>query len=412
MSNRNPTWTIFSYELNRNVRRRSFLFSTFILPVIAAFLIVGLPLLTQGGGNGGDDAEDSTDEVVFEGIETAGYVDAAGAFAPVEGPTADVLIAYPDEAAAQAALEADEIDVYYLIPEDYLENGDVTVVLPRFSIGQITSAPINQLLYSQLDVAPETLMRLANPANIEAVDVSTGEGSQFSNDEVNNTLTQVFALLLVFTLFGTNGYLMQSVIEEKETRLVEILLSSVRPLHLLVGKILALGLLGLLQLVVYVGVIIVASELAGQESIYGNLNISLNVWIIVVVYFILGYLLFAALFGAVGAISTSISEGPTYTVFFVLPAMSPWFFATAFALEPNGPLATGMSLFPLTSPLAMVMRFAVTEDIPLVEVLLSIAILVVSIVVMMWFAGRLFRVTTLLSGKVPRLSDLPKLVRG
>ncbi|MCL4256605.1 MAG: ABC transporter permease, partial [Anaerolineae bacterium] len=242
--------------------------------------------------------------------------------------------------------------------------------------------------------------------------LQTEADARVVNEEDNNSAVTIFAIIFVLALFGTNGYLMQTVIEEKETRLIEILLSSLTPLALLTGKILALGVLGLLQLVIYVGVLLIGMQLFGGDlSFLSAINLSAGTIIILVIYFVLGYLFFAAAFGAVGAISTSITEGPALATVFILPAMLPFLISSTFAQDPNGGVAVFMSLFPITSPMAMVMRTSVT-DVPVGELILSIGILTVTVVGMLWFAARLFRQHTLLAGAGFKLRDIPRLVFG
>lgn len=408
----NDLINVFIYELNRNIRRRAFLFSTFGLPLIAAVFIFGIQAFT---GNDGANPQDQFLQFDTEGISAAGYVDFSSEFADPGELAAEIAIPYADEAAAQAALDAGEITVYYVIPQDFLETGEVTMYAPRFNIGTLTSAPVEQLFYSQFvnelsDADITVLQRLVQPVQVETFDLTETDEAAEDIDQ-DSTVAQVFAIMFFLAIFGANGYLMQSVIEEKETRLVEILISSVRPLQLLGGKILAMGVLGLIQLVAYLGTFFIVSNIATGSNPLEGVTIEPTLLFWALVYFVLGYLLFAAAFGAIGAISTSLSEGPSISVVVVLPAILPWILAPVIAEDPNGAAATIMSIFPVTSPLGMIVRLTVT-DVPIVEIALSIGILIVSIIGMMWFAGRLFRVNTLLSGKVPGLRDIPQLLRG
>jgi len=125
----------------------------------------------------------------------------------------------------------------------------------------------------------------------------------------------------------------------------------------------------------------------------------------------LGYLFFAAAFGAIGAISTSLQNGPNLTMFLVFPAMFPFFMIGTFVESPDATLPVLLSLFPLTAPVAMVMRLTVST-VPISELLLSVALLAAFDVLVIWFAGRLFRANSLLAGQLPKLRDVPKLLFG
>jgi ABC-2 type transport system permease protein len=113
----------------------------------------------------------------------------------------------------------------------------------------------------------------------------------------------------------------------------------------------------------------------------------------------------------VGAISNSMQEGPQLAVIFTLPAVLPLYFLGLFISSPDGTLPVILSLFPVTAPLAMVMRISATT-VPVWQIILSLALLVVMDVLIIWLAGRMFRVQNLLAGQVPKIRDLPKLLRG
>lgn len=404
--------SVFKYEIRRTLSKKSFLFSMFGLPVLGLVLVAFL----RSTINTGDITQRLMEFAVDTGgIKDAGYVDYSGLFPQAGQLAGEYLTRYEDEAQARAALDAGEITVYYIIPADYAETGEVQSVLPSFSMSSISSAPMRLLFFSQVGEQlqnVEDLNVLGVPPTFQVNKLQTERESRLVNEDNNNSAVTIFAILFVFALFGTNGYLMQTVIEEKETRLIEILLSSLTPLALLTGKILALGLLGLLQLVIYVGALLIGVGLYGGDlSFLSAINLSAGTIIILVIYFVLGYLLFAGAFGAVGAISSSITEGPALATIFILPAIIPLVISGTFAQDPNGGIAVFMSLFPLTSPMAMIMRTSIT-DVPVTELILSIGILAVTVVGMMWLAARLFRQHTLLAGAGFKLRDIPRLIFG
>ncbi len=404
-------WSVFKYEIIRTLRKKGFLFSLFGLPILGLILVAVLR-----GSLGNADPTQQLLELAFDtsNVGKSGYIDYSGLFPQVGVLASDVMIRYEDEASARVALDADEIDAYYIIPTDYAETGNIQSVLPSFSLSSFTSTPMRMLFFSQIgeNVSQENLTLLAVAPNFQVTQLQNETDAKVVNEDNNNTAVNIFAILFVFALFGTNGYLMQTVIEEKETRLIEILLSSLTPFSLLTGKILALGVLGLFQLVVYIATMLIGVVLFGGDLAFMSaLNLSVGTIAILVIYFLLGYLFFAAMFGAVGALSTSITEGPALATVFILPAMIPLILSSIFAQEPNGSLATFLSLFPLTSPMAMIMRTSIT-DVPIGELLLSIGILAIAVAGMLWFAARLFREHTLLAGAGFKVRDIPRLVFG
>ncbi|MCC6803883.1 MAG: ABC transporter permease [Anaerolineae bacterium] len=418
------TVQVFLYELRRNLRRKGYLFTTFGIPLIAAALLFGYQFITSLNNDDGsqDAAQQLAQQLNFENVQHAGYVDLSGLFAD-PGDLSALLTRYPDEAAAQAALDNGAISLYYVIGQDYLETGDVLLVQPSLDISQIESAPIQRLVLNTLSegVDPQIVMRLINPANLQTTNLAlVGAENGPQNEDTSFIVVYIFAVALMLGLFTTNGYLMQSVIEEKETRLIEILISTVRPGQLLAGKILALGLVGLLQLVVWIGSILLIVRLAGGETFgatvgalatIASIQIPTGIIPTLLIYFVLAYFLFAGLYSIVGALSNSLREGPQYAVIFTLPAALPLYFLSLFTSAPDGPIPTILSLIPITAPIAMAQRLVIS-NVPLWQLLVSLALLAVTAIGVMWAAGRVFRVQVLLAGQMPRLKDLPRLLRG
>lgn len=422
--------TVFKYELQRNLARKGFLFTTFALPVLMFLAYFGVNAIAQNAND--DDSTTSTQEQdVFTDV-ASGYVDLSGVFAEAGDLSEWKLSYYPDEASAQTAMDNGEIDIFYIIAEDFVETQDVRLVLPTFSLEGFSEAPIRQLLLNVLsdDVATEVLLRLQFPVFVEEIRLESQADDdgviidadvQEEQEEDNFIVVYGFSILFMLAIFGTNGYLMQTVISEKESRVVEILISSVKPLYLLAGKILAMGVLGIIQIGVWVGTILILTQIAGNSS---NLpsqldfmngiseQLTVDVVLMVLLYFVLGYLFFAAIFAAVGAISESMANGPNFAAIFVMPAtVLPMIMLNEFITSPNEGLPQILSLIPITAPISMIMRLTVV-DVPIVEVVISVVLLIIFDIGMIWLAGRFFRAQSLLAGQTPKLRDIPAILRG
>ncbi|MEO8394416.1 MAG: ABC transporter permease [Chloroflexota bacterium] len=420
------TVKVFFYELRRNLRRRGYLFTTFGVPLIAIVLLLGYKAIsTQNAKNPPstpNPQEDLVKQLDFSNAKHAGYVDLSGMFGS-PGELASVLTLYPDEASAKAALEKGEIPLYYVIAKDYLETGDVILVQPRLNISLLEKTPIQRLILDTLSkgVNAQVFERLINPSKIDETNLTLVNAEKAPQSEGTSfVVVYVFAIALMIGLFTTNGYLMQSVIEEKETRLIEILISTVRPAQLLAGKILALGLIGLLQIVVWIGSMFLIVRLAGGSGLaqtisvlatIANIQIPVAILPTLLIYFIFSYFLFAGLYSIVGALSNSLREGPQYAVIFTIPAVLPLYFLSLFTSAPDGVIPTVLSIFPLTAPIAMAQRLVIS-NVPPAQVIVSLILLGITAVVVMWVAGRVFRVQVLLAGQMPKLKDLPRLLRG
>ncbi|MBI1259583.1 MAG: hypothetical protein GC204_19110 [Chloroflexi bacterium] len=420
------TAKVFFYELRRNLRRRGYLFTTFGVPLIAIVLLLGYKAISTQNANNPTPSNPQADlikQLDFSTAKHAGYVDLSGTFGAPPSELASVLTQYPDEASATAAINQGEIPLYYVIAKDYMDTGSVTLVQPRLNISELEKTPIQRLILDTLSkgVDPQLVERLTDPSTIQETNLSLVGAETGPQDEGTSfVVVYVFAIALMIGLFTTNGYLMQSVIEEKETRLIEILIATVRPAQLLGGKILALGLIGLLQIVVWIGGMFLLIKLAGGSALdqtvsvlatIANIQIPVNILPILLLYFVLAYFLFAGLYSIVGALSNSLREGPQYAVIFTLPAALPLYFLSLFTSAPDGVIPTVLSIFPLTAPIAMAQRLVIS-NVPTIQVVVSLILLAVTALVVMWAAGRLFRVQVLLAGQMPKLRDLPRLLRG
>lgn len=407
---------VFLYEFRRNLLRKGYLFATFGIPVLMFVLMFGYNALSSLAQ---PSPEDIAEQFDFQAIKKAGYVDFSGQFQTVPEVLAEVIVRYPDTDTARAALLADEVDTFYVIAADYLQTGKVVQHLPAMNFSLLNSAPIEQLVYNTFLPGADipTLRLLANPVTFEEFNLERTETGTAQNEDADFLMVYVFTITFLLGLFVTNSYLMQSVIEEKQNRLIEILITSVRPVQLLSGKILALSLLGIFQIVVWVGALVLGVRTAvslpafASASVLLGIQIPLNMLPVMLLYFILGYLFFAAIYAAIGAISNSIREGPQYAAFLTIPAILPFYFFPLFIETPNSTAPVIMSIFPVTAPVAMMMRLSLTT-VPPLEIIVSLIVLILSVLGVMWAAGRIFRVQTLLASKVPKLRDIPKLLRG
>ncbi len=231
-----------------------------------------------------------------------------------------------------------------------------------------------------------------------------------------------FLLYIAILLYGIQ--VMGSVVEEKTTRVIEVLTSSLRPFQLLAGKILGVGAVGLLQLGIWVGFgklmldqrVRVASLLGQGEEAAALANLSLPevsfmTIAVFLAYFLLGYFLYAAMFAAVAAMVNSESEARQAQTPVVMLLVIPTILMIGILNNPDGSMAVALSLIPFTSPIGMPVRWAATPIAP-AELAGSLAILVATVVAITWIAGRIYRVGILMYGKKPGIRELMRWVRG
>lgn len=249
----------------------------------------------------------------------------------------------------------------------------------------------------------------------------------------------ILGLLIFIGLFGYGAILMRSVIEEKASRIVEIITSSITPMELLVGKVAGVCLLGFTQFtvwaVMYIGISLAAIPVAGllmqdQISDISNsaeitaamqdsgfdpaslemLSIDPMIFVYFFLFFVLGFFMYASLFAAVGSAVDSEQDTQQFMPILMIPIMAGYFLNTKVMIDPDTPLAVFASIFPLTSPINMITRIAVT-DVPFWQISASLAALVISFFGIMWLSAKIYRVGILMYGKKASWGDLFKWVR-
>jgi ABC-2 type transport system permease protein len=240
----------------------------------------------------------------------------------------------------------------------------------------------------------------------EAKEIESGESGK--NVGMNLAISAVFFFLIYISIFVYGAYIMRGVLEEKNNRIVEVIVSSIRPTTLMLGKILGIGLVGLTQYAVWAALAI-AIALPGVAAIAGMgeglPHIPVGTIGAFVLFFLLGYFLYASLYAALSAPFNTEQEAQQFVM---IPGMmliltsTTWFFAFN---QPNGRLATILSFFPFTAPLMMFMRISVQTP-PLWQIATSVALLVATIIGVAWFAGRVYRVGILMYGKKPTLPEI------
>ena len=240
----------------------------------------------------------------------------------------------------------------------------------------------------------------------EAREIESGESGK--NVGMNLAISATFFFLIYISIFMYGAYIMRGVLEEKNNRIVEVIVSSVRPTTLMLGKILGIGLVGLTQYSVW-ACLALAIALPGVAAVAGMgeglPHIPAATIGAFVLFFLLGYFLYASLYAALSAPFNTEQEAQQFVM---IPGMmliltsTTWFFAFN---QPNGTLATVLSFFPFTAPLMMFMRISVQTP-PLWQIGVSVAILVVTIWAVAWFAGRIYRVGILMYGKKPTLPEI------
>jgi ABC-2 type transport system permease protein len=410
-------WVVARHEYLTNVQRAGFIIMTAIIPALG---IVTLLFGTFFAGQARQLGEFFAQQ--FEVGETAiGVVDESGYFSPILPDYQEDFVLYGSETQATAALQAEEISKVMVIGEDYLETGQVVVlsVGSGFSAaavsdsGTVRAFMVDHLLADQVD--PALQKRAADPLNVEPRVISSGgetQGEGAWGFAFTFIVPYVLSIFLVTTIFVSSGYLLQSVAEEKESRVIEIVVSSIRPVELMAGKVAGLGALGLTQVLIWVAS--AAGFSSGAVALLaatGAASIPTRVLILGVVYYLLGYTLYAILMAGVGALGTTMRESQQLAGIFSFFAAVPYMISGFLFANPNALLARVLSFFPLTAPTMMMLRLPLTE-VAWVDVVGSIVLLLLAIPAALWAGAKLFQVGLLVYGKRPTMKEIWLILRG
>ncbi|MEW5987506.1 MAG: ABC transporter permease [Chloroflexota bacterium] len=375
------------HELVTHSRRKSFLFMLIVFPLLMAGLswLSGYVAVRQ---------EEETGT-----LGQVGYVDLAGVLKPGLARPPEFQ-PYPDVASAATALTGGQIGAYFVLAADYLTSGRVDAYSHKAIPGGIENQ-FEEFIRANLLAGrtPEVAARLQEPANVT---LATLDGRRTVNEESAMALILtplLFALLLSLSIGMTSGYMMQNVVEEKETRMVEMMMTSIQPVELLWGKIIGLGALGLLQIGCWLAAaLIIVSWRPDVRQMLEAISLPADLLALAVLYTLLGYVLYGSLLAGIGASSSSLQEAQSIAGIVTFVAIVPLLVLPTFLENPNGEWPTFLSLLPLTASTAMVIRLALGQ-VPAWQVALSVGLLGGSVAAVVWLAAWAFRVGLLLTGQ-------------
>jgi ABC-2 type transport system permease protein len=387
-------------EIITRVTRPSFLIVTFGIPIIGFLLFNVVTNISKG------QEETNIGTLFSPAVEDSdfseGFVDHSGIIKVVPSDLSpNRLVRYSDEEAALQAVEAGEISAYYIIPEDVVESGEVEAVMPDFNpiAAKDTSWVIDWTLgVNLLDGDEDLTARIGNPMLQEWIALEPTS----QNDSGNPLSFFVpYATTMIFYVFilGSASTLMDSISKEKSNQVIEMLLLSTTPKQLIAGKIIGLGVTSLLQTGMYISIGYILLKVSGRTfdaAASFALEPSVIAWGLI--FFICGYTMYAAIMAGAGALAPNTREASQITFIIIIPLVIPLGLMSLLIEKPFSSLSVGLSLFPLTAPVAMMTRLT-SSVVPVWQLLLSIALMIVAAYLIILLVARLFRAQTLLSGQ-------------
>jgi ABC-2 type transport system permease protein len=391
-------WLVARHEYLRMVRRRAFLLGTLAIPLL--IIVVTAISVTIAIGK--------RDDRPLGYVDQAGVLSAAVQPASTGGRTVE-LRAFSDAQAAGDALEAGQIQAYYVLPADYMQSGQVQLYYWENAPNDTIQEQFNDFVRANLaaGLSPSVQQRAIEGSSL-TIRSADGRREFNSRDWITIVLPFVASFFFVMVVMTSGGYLLQAVTTEKENRTMEIMITSLTPGQLVSGKaagLMAVSLtqIGIWTLAVVVGLIVGAQYFAPLRQAqvpWGMLGIA-------ALYFLPSYVLVAGIMVAIGSAITEIQQGQQVAGLINLLFFVPFFFLALVIANPDSPLLVALSLFPTTAFMTITMRWSLAM-VPLWQMVLSWVLLVASAAGSLWISARVLRAGMLRYGQ--RL-DLRSIVR-
>jgi len=432
----NKIWLVIKREYLTRVRNKTFLLSTFLFPIVIVAFIIGSTFL----------AINSRNKVKIAVVNDPGYLQKN-----LKNDSSSVIFEYPTDVNSTNYESKGYVGILKV-------NGDTA--REKYVIESKKSLGIETMSYVERQVKKAIEYNMLQQKNIErnvldSISIASEKAAQVTNKletgkEANNKLPYIIGfgcgIIIYITMFIFGAMVMRGVMEEKTSRIAEVIISSVKPFQLMMGKILGIAAVGLTQMllwIVFLMIIVniiplfVSSETMeqfqqmqqAQQQLPGGSNNTAAIqmlqatdtfkseinWAIIIpcflFYFLGGYLFYASLFASVGSV---VNEDPQEAQSLMLPIMMPIIFGfiiLSTSIEnPDSPMAFWGSIIPFTSPIVMMGRIAkgVPEFVPWWQLFLSMAMLILGFIGTTWLAGKIYRTGILLYGKKPSWKEMIK----
>lgn len=317
-------------------------------------------------------------------------------------------------------VEREEIDGFLRIPEGIIDGdsalyrGDNAASFTvRAELTKLVNFAVAGIRAQDAGLDHEKVLKILRPVGVS---MQGSAGASGAGLFVAGYVV-MFLLYMSILLYAIN--VMRGVIQEKTSRVVEIVISAARPRSLMLGKIVGVGSVGLAQLALWAVLALILINYRGPIlSLFGvegasSLSLpdlTLLDFVVVLAYFLLGFFLYAAVYAAIGALVSSEQEASQLQMPVVLLLIIPVMSVGALTDDPNGPIASALTQFPFSSPVLMPMRYLL-DGATLTEVLISLGILVITIAAVVWLAAKIYRLGILLTGKRPGLREIVRWIR-
>jgi len=410
----NKVLLIIQREYLTRVRKKSFIIMLFVVPALIFVMGAVIKMVAENSDK-------------LSSLQTVNVIDKSGSFANKFHDVTNVKFTYALtdlKSSKQLLKDSEGISILY-IPANYMQKDSVQIFSKKKASIPLSEeiekqmsdiAFSNNLISHHIDTALLSSIKRTN-ISVNAIEISD-KGDKNANIGPNILIGIACAILIYLSLFIYGGQVMRGVIEEKTNRIIEVVISSVKPFQLMLGKIIGVGLVGLTQFSAWIILSIISTKIAGHafSSPASPMTSALAVLQTIpfgyimgcfIFYFLSGYLFYAALFAAVG----SAVDSETETQQFMFPITMPLLFTYILSVSvlfraPDSPLAVWLSIIPFTAPVAMMVRIPFNPE-PW-QVALSMCMMVIGFLFTTYVAARIYRVGVLMYGKKASYKELVK----
>ena len=391
---------VCKFEFLTVLRRRAFILSLILVPLIPALLLGAMKLFNQG-------ESPSIQEMIMQEVGSPlpiGVVDLGNVIKDYPDWLTQgrfVPVASEDEARSKTA--AGQLQGFYVIEPGYLETGKMRFIKPQ--VGMLTELLQKNVLqdlinYNLLGANQDRFLRYMNPASF-TYEYFNPETADTRDQSSGATYWVPYAVTMFFYMFIviSSGLMFNAVTKDKENKTIEMLLSSANPLDLFIGKMLAFGSLSLLQICVWLGTLVLLFNRNDSIlSFVSKFSMPGSVIVAGVPFFICGFLLYGSMIAGIGAMAPNLREGNQFVSILMIPLIFSVMSMSQLIMSPFSIFTTFMTIFPFTSPVVMLTRLAV-GPVPLWQLVACLVVLIGTIIIVIRGVTNLFSSQYLLSGQ-------------
>lgn len=402
---------VISREYTTRVKKKGFIITTLLMPIFFAALMILPSLIAEmNSGTSQITVIDQTGQLMRPLVESG--LNPVFAEEPVD-----------------SALANQDYQTILVIGKDAIDNPSDITLYNREAESMETTMLLQETLKSAIEDirlsnlgqenVKQILAEVEADVNIKTLSLNDDGDTESSNAIVSFMIGLVMSFVLYMFILMYGQMVMTSIIEEKNNRVLEILVTSVKPTQLMMGKLIGVGMVALTQVLIWFAVVaalvqwvlpvVTTADTLGMIGQIGLLSEIIRIFGFLVIFLIGGFLMYASFFAAIGASVDNVQDASQLTTFAVIPIIVALMFSVSIGQNPNSELATILSIIPFTSPMVMMAR--IPAGVPAWEIVTSIVVLFATIYLIIWLSAKIYRIGIFMYGKKPTIKELIKWAR-